>query len=165
MMTSFASGLLQCCKDLRGKNSYPGLFFPWKRKFLSSADAPSWKAPKQMKWMDRKQAAPIILACFNIGLVGSLLMMGLYVIAAILGGIDCVYGIAAFASLAVWAALSKRILKQSIVRGHVKLIEILILALSSSFFILLWTAYPLNIAWIALVLLGCACSYRAMEKP
>ncbi len=119
----------------------------------------------QMRWMDRKRAYPIILACINIGLVGSLLMMGLYVIAAILGCIDCVYGIAAFASLAVWTALSKRILKQRMVHDHVKLIEILIIALSSSIFILVWFKYPLNIALIAIVLLGCACSYIAMSKP
>jgi hypothetical protein len=118
----------------------------------------------QIKWMDKEQAYPIVSLCLSIGLIGSLLMMGLYIIAAILGGIGAIYGVAAYASIAAMTAMAKRMYKRIYMNDKIPLYHYIILLILSCVFIELWSGYPINIILICLILVGCACSFIARRR-
>jgi len=118
----------------------------------------------QIRWMDRKRAYPIVSMCSSIVLIGSLFMLGLYIISAMLGGIGSVYGIAAFGSLAGMTAVTKRMYKRIYMNDKIPLYEYVILISCSSIYIGICAGYPLNIVLITLSLVSCVCSYIARRR-
>jgi multisubunit Na+/H+ antiporter MnhG subunit len=91
-------------------------------------------------------------------------MSGLYIISAMLGGIDAVYGIAAYAGLAGMIAVAKRMYTRSHANDRIPLYEYLILILCSVIYIEIWTRYPLNIVLIGMILVGCIFSHVVRRR-
>ncbi len=116
------------------------------------------------QWIERNKAYSMVSVCLNIGLVGSLLMLGLYIITALLGGIGAVYGIAAFACMALMITVTKRFYNHIQTGSIIPIYEYLILFLCAGIDLAIWFGYPLNLILICVTLVTCTVSYITRER-